>query len=52
MPLLFIFIYDHSVRIAKASFLAELWLVLCSKIAIAPMVKATKRCLEDLSFKL
>jgi len=26
--------------------------VLQSKIAIAPMAKATKRCLKDLSFKL
>jgi hypothetical protein len=37
---------------AKTSFLAELVLVLRSKIAIAPMAKATKRCLKDSSFKL
>ncbi len=36
-------VYDHGFRIAKASFLAELGLVLRSKIAIAPMAKATKR---------
>ena len=35
--------YDHGFRTAKASFLAELGLVLRSKIAIAPMAKATKR---------
>jgi hypothetical protein len=29
-----------------------LGLVLRSKIAIAPMAKATKRCLKDFSFKL
>ncbi|MGM9667799.1 MAG: hypothetical protein ACI3XN_07085 [Eubacteriales bacterium] len=34
--------YDHSFRLAKASFLAELGLVLRSEIAIAPMAKATK----------
>ena len=35
--------YNHGFRTAKASFLAELGLVLRSKIAIAPMAKATKR---------
>ena len=45
-------IYDHGFRLAKASFLAELGLVLRSKIAIASMAKATKRRLKDLSFKL
>ena len=35
-------IYDHGFCLAKASFLAELGLVLRSKIAIAPMAKATK----------
>jgi hypothetical protein len=45
-------IYDHSFRLAKASFFAELGLVLRSEIAIAPMAKATKRCLKDSSFKL
>ena len=40
---LFLHFYDHGFRIAKASFLAELGLVLRSKIAIAPMAKATKR---------
>ena len=35
--------YDHGFRTAKASFFAELGLVLRSKIAIAPMAKATKR---------
>ena len=49
---LFIHSYDHSFRPAKAAFLAELGLVLRSKIAIAPMAKATKRGLKDLSFKL
>jgi hypothetical protein len=44
--------YDHSFRLAKASFPAKLGLVLLSKIAIAPMVKATKRRLKDVSFKL
>jgi hypothetical protein len=44
--------YDHSFRLAKASFLAELGLVLRSEIAIAPMAKATKRYLKDSSFEL
>jgi hypothetical protein len=39
--------YDHSFRLAKASFLAEWGLVLLSRIAIAPMAKATKRRLKD-----
>ena len=41
--LLIFYVYDHGFRMAKASFLAELGLVLRSKIAIAPMAKATKR---------
>ena len=38
----FVHCYGHSFRLAKASFHAELGLVLRSEIAIAPMAKATK----------